>query len=467
MSRRRKNKNTNRNINSKKRNAHADAASIPMASAAAMLRNPFEAVTVKNAIPASWMERASKAWDYYQEEPIVSNAINAWRTFAIGDEITITSDNAEMQEEACDFYRKMKLNEWVKNMVFQLLVKGDAISYFWRNTEDDDIERIACLNPVSVEFKTEGDVITDVLQRPVDEDGISHGPFPLDLERLGHWKWNTPEYERRGTSMVLPAFEAIELLRDYRHAERAIAKRWTTPLRFIQVGGAYGGKIIAPTDKMIKSVRDELNNMDASSGLVVPFYVKAETYGTSGKALNTEDKVREVKEDILVALGMARSIVTGDGPNFATATGSMQKMQVMVKDIKQHAREMLDWIFNEWKFHHHFDDSTLYYQFNDLDLTAEVDQKKVMLAMYDRGLISKNSMQQKMGLSPEVENKRMNGDNAVMDANWSADDITKLIAMEVLTVDEARQKLGLLKPAEEAHREADLRDVEQIYAKQS
>ena len=47
--------------------------------------------------------------------------------------------------------------------------------------------------------------------------------------------------------MVTPAFESIELLRDYRRAQRAIAKRRTIQLRFILVGSKYGDKVIMTT----------------------------------------------------------------------------------------------------------------------------------------------------------------------------------------------------------------------------
>ena len=43
-----------------------------------------------------------------------------------------------------------------------------------------------------------------------------------------------------------------------------------------------------------------INKMDMKSGLVVPFYVNVETHGTDGQVLNVEDKVKEVKEDIVV-----------------------------------------------------------------------------------------------------------------------------------------------------------------------
>jgi len=81
--------------------------------------------------------------------------------------------------------------------------------------------------------------------------------------------------------MVLPAFEAIELLRDYRRAERAIAKRWGRRCAYTG-GGAYGNRLIAPTINSSSACARNWWPEDAESGLVVPFYVKAETYGTEG-----------------------------------------------------------------------------------------------------------------------------------------------------------------------------------------
>ena len=192
---------------------------------------------------------------------------------------------------------------------------------------------------------------------------------------------------------------------------------------------------------------------------------KAETYGAEGVVLNTEAKVREVKEDILVALGMARSVVTGDGPNFATASVSMQKMVVQLKEIKQAARDILDWVFDEWLRRKGYEEEVLVYQFSDLDLTAEVDQKRLLVELYDRGLISKVTLQQKMGLSPDVETREREGEDVVVDTNWSVDDISKLVALEVLTVDEARERMGLVKPSKEARADAARKDAERIYAR--
>jgi len=436
----------------------------PLASVATLSTNYFGDVSVKSAVPRTWEERARKAVEYYQEEPLVANAINAWRTFALGDEVTVTSDNEEVQEEAQEAFYSLGFNVFLRDMIGQLLIKGDAIGYFVPG-KNDDIERVICVNPVSVRMRYEGDQVVEAIQRPQNLDGSYGDEIPLALDQMLHLRWNAPEFEPRGSSMILPAFEAIELLRDYRKAERAIAKRWTTPLRFIQVGGAYGNRIIQPDQKTIERVRDELERADLKSGLVVPFYVKAETYGADGNVLDTDVRMKEVKEDILVALGMARSIVTGDGPNFATASVSMQKMIVQLKEIKQAARDILDWVFDEWMERKGYEDESLHYQFSDLDLTAEVDQKRLLVELYDRGLISKSTLQQKMGLSPEVESKEQEDEDIVVDSNWSVQDITQLVALEVLTVDEARGRLGLVKKAADAHEDAAQADVEKLYVR--
>jgi len=441
---------------------------IDMASAAS-LHSTFSALSVGNAIPEGWDARARKAVEYYQQEPIVSNAINTWRTFAVGDEIGIVCDDEKLQDEAIETFWRLNLNQFVKDMILQLLVKGEAVGYM--DVSTSDVNSVVCVNPISMryEFDAHG-VLTSATQVPTSEAGSTSGgdEIALDLERMFRRKWNAPEFEMRGTSMVLPAFEAIELLRDYRRAERAIAKRWTTPLRFIQVGGAYGNRIIQPDQRMLEKIRDEIEKTDLKSGLVVPFYVKAETYGADGTALDTESKIAQTKEDILVALGMAKSLISGDGPNFATASVSMQKMIVQLKEIKQVARDILDWVFDEWLKRRGLDeDSALHYSFNDIDMSNEIEQRKLLVELYDRGLISRETLQKKCGLAPDVEVKQRDGEATIVDSNWTIQDITQLVTLEVLTPDEARALLrigGKDKPtADEAHKASRQADVERIY----
>ena len=70
-----------------------------------------------------------------------------------------------------------------------------------------------------------------------------------------------------------------------------------------------------------------------------------------------------------------------------------------------------------------------------------------------------------MGLSPDVEEKGRKSEEIMVDRNWSVQEISQLVALEVLTVEEARERLGLKKPVKQALEEAARKDVERIYAK--
>ena len=421
--------------------AHAVA---PLATAAALDSSAFNAVNTSEAVPATWEARARKAWEYYVEEPLVKNCINSWRTFAVGDEIKITSDNEALKEAATAAACRLKVGAFVKDMILQLLVKGDAVGFKRYTTAGDDIAEVVCVNPVSVKVKYAQGTLMEAQQYPQDT-GSTGEPMDLPVDQVIHLKWDAPGFSPRGNSLVLPAFQAIELLRDYRRAEQAIAKRWATPFRLLKVGGACGQKMVMPDQRMLEQVRDMVNKMDMKSGLVVPFYVHVETHGTDGQVLNVEDKVKEVKEDIVVALGLSRSLVTGDGPNFATASISMQKMMVMIREIKQAARQLLDWLFDDWRALHGYSDLALQFIFNDLDPSDAVDFKQLLIELYDRQLISRSSLQLKMELDPAIEaanRERERQQIDLMDVR-QIKPVVDMVVAGIISVERARALLGL------------------------
>ena len=423
--------------------ANADVL-VPLAAAAALDPSAFNRVNATEAIPASWEDRARKAWEYYLEEPLVKNCVNSWRTFAVGDEIKIASDDGQVKAEAQEVAAQLGVFAFVKDMVLQLLVKGDAVGFKRYTGDGKALEELVCVNPISVQVKyAQGDLI-EARQFPDENPGVDEG-LTLPVDQVLHLKWDAPSFSPRGNSLVLPAFQSIELLRDYRRAEQAIAKRWATPFRLLKVGGAFGQKMVIPDQNMLEQVRERVNKMDLKSGLVVPFYVNVETHGTDGQVLNVEDKVKEVKEDIVVALGLSRSLVTGDGPNFATASVSLRKMVVMIREITQAAKTILDWVFTDWLELNGWKGKTLQFVFNDLDPSDAVDFKRLLIELYDRKLISRASLQLKMDLDPDIEAANREGEAQSVDL-FDAKQVKPIVDMVlagIMSVEKAQEMLGL------------------------
>ena len=152
----------------------------------------------------------------------MKNCVNSWRTFAVGDEIRITSDDDTLKTESNDLASRLHISRFVKDMILQLLVKGDAVGFKRYTKDGKDIEQVTCGNPISSKVKYSQGELIEVQQFPDDKPGAGSG-IDLPVEQTLHLKWDAPEFSPLGNSLVLPAFQSIVLLRNYRSAEEAIA----------------------------------------------------------------------------------------------------------------------------------------------------------------------------------------------------------------------------------------------------
>jgi len=415
-----------------------------MCSAAEIHPSAFYQQIPDDKLPGAWLERAAMAWKHYREEPFVNNIINLWRVFAIGDEIQIISDDKAVQSEASDFADKMKLNKLVKDMILLLLVKGECAAVKLRDRESGALEKIVCVNPNSVEVKYEGGKLVEMKQYP-DRSGSE--PITFAPDQMFHLRRNVSRDDDRGDSMVVAAFKSVELMKDLRKAERAAAKRLASPMRFIKVGGQFGNKVIIPDQKTLNSIRDMLNRMNPGAGLVVPFYVTVDTKGAEEIFPQIERLAGEIKAEICIALGVPKSVVTGEDANLATTKIALKKVVVQLKELKQAARDILNWVFDEWLEHEGREDKTISYIFSDLDLTDEIGIKLLYLALYDRGVVSRETMQLKMGFNPKVENAQMEKEKEKEASlglrDKDAKTIVDLVNNGVITVEQARELFGL------------------------
>jgi hypothetical protein len=206
------------------------------------------------------------------------------------------------------------------------------------------------------------------------------------------------------------------------------------------------------------------NKLDIRSGMVVPFYVDVLTQGTEGEVLSVQKDIQGVKEDIMVALGMSRAIVSAEGPNFATAGIAFRKVLIVIKEIKQYAKAILRWIFNDWQEIKGYQDKNIQFIFPELDLNNELDVKKILLELFDRGLISKNSLQLKMDLNPEMESVQREEERKKPRDIPDAKTIVDMVNAGIISVETAQEMLGLDKEKEQNNQsKAEIDDINRIY----
>jgi len=236
-----------------------------------------------------------------------------------------------------------------------------------------------------------------------------------------HLKWDAPAFSPRGNSLVLPAFQSIELLRDYRRAEQAIAKRWATPFRLLKEGGAFGQKMVMPDQKMLEAAGPQPTCARRTTAITVAGMLQYEQYP------------------------QPRHKFACAARTFATASVSLQKMLVMIREIKQAARDILAWVFDDWLELKGYKDKTLQFLFSDLDPSDAVDFKRLLIELYDRKLISRSSLQLKMDLDPDIEAANRENERKSVDLldEKQVKPIVDMVMAGIMSVETAQEMLGL------------------------
>ena len=83
--------------------------------------------------------------------------------------------------------------------------------------------------------------------------------------------------------------------------------------------------------------------------------------------------------------------------------------------------------------------------FNDLDPSDAVDFKRMLIELYDRKLISRESLQLKMGLDPEIEAANQEVEREAIDLmdTKQVKPIVDMVLAGLISVEQAQEMLGL------------------------
>jgi hypothetical protein len=127
----------------------------------------------------------------------------------------------------------------------------------------------------------------------------------------------------------------------------------------------------------------------------------------------TNDKYKQVNDDILAGLGVSRVLIDGQGSNFSTAWVSILSL---IERLDNTRDKVVNWLEAEYK---RVADENGFkvvpkVQFNKMNLREDNYIRDVLLSMYDRGLIDEEDLLKETGRDYEsiIETKKRNKKNA-------------------------------------------------------
>jgi SPP1 gp7 family putative phage head morphogenesis protein len=415
---------------------------------------------VTPSVSADWKTNAEKAWRYSRINGRCKDGMGYWLALALGEGTNISCDNEAVQEAAKLLLESLNIDEWLSDMMQQLLVKGDCTGFMYEDGKE--ISRIQCLNPISVKTEYEDGVLKKASQQSKQKN--TSRDVPLDIEHFIHRRWDVPEFEDHGASMLLPAFEHLDEYDDLRKTDRVITKRYREPLVQVKMGGERAKRYIRPDRRSMDALKHQMDNLQPGESLITEDVVDIKIHGLDNVVPTSDARYERLDQAISYDLGLPRSLSSGDGPNRETANASVEKVLVMVGRIRRQARKLLDWVFGRWQ-ELNGTDEVLSYGTISTDPWLDLDIIKIYVLAYEHRIVSRATVQEILKLNAETEQSRIDAEIPAM----TVPEILSAVQINVMSADEARERLGLKKAPEkeaaDAHMSAALEhDVAAIYA---
>lgn len=264
------------------------------------------------------------------------------------------------------------------------------------------------INPLIVRVKTLNGYIDNLSLVPKRELAVNRIADDETFEAISR-NLNTPNvkrilrmrqpYEPYGKVLMERAFPAIHEKNKLRQMDLTMMNSMMNQIVKVTIGNDE----YPATPRQLKLLAQAFQNSGNSNTIFWNHTLNVEVIRPDPDILNKE-KYERVNEDIRNAFGISEILTGGGGSktNFATAFLSLKTFLANLKEARE---DILRWYRGEYQdiaeamgF-----DSYPEPSFNPLSLTDEIGEKQIIISLIDRGIISYQSAQSRLGYDPEIE----------------------------------------------------------------
>jgi len=425
--------------------------------------------TATITIPKEWNKRTKQAWAYYKEVDAVNQSIKTWAAFIIGNGIQFRCASEDDREKVLDFARKQELDDFLQRAITSLLGRGEIISF--KDIKSEELGQLRLLNPLSMQPTFENGVLTELKQFDEKAMGSFYGKaletYSGDqLKDFCYIRNDVLDWENRGESIIIPAFDKIPILQNLRRAERAIATRWIFPLRMIRIGGLFGKYLFKPTSAHLEEAKKAFNDMSMQQGIIAPYYWDVKTYGTDGVVLETSPRIAIQVAHIAFSMGLYPFLITGEGSSYANVKVILKASRNKIRLMTIKIRKLLDWIFDEeMKAHIGIGgDAKLDYTFTGLNIDREEWEAREDRELFKTGVMSRATLQERSGLDPAHEDFLIDSEPVRVARYLTPMDLAQLVNVNGLPPEIIQELYGLeAGEIKKLSSEAGLIDIQKVY----
>ena len=177
-------------------------------------------------------------------------------------------------------------------------------------------------------------------------------------------------------------FSAASILERLRELDESITSGLINLVTIFKVGT----KEYPASPARLQKFASLLRNPKATTTLVWAHDIEMLQVGPDGKVLAFKDKYKDAKEDLLVALGIPPVLMSN--PQSGDAWVSILALVERLSDWRKVVSLWLEGVCNKIAEYNGYEDIKVTVKWERMNLTNETEVKNLILAFYDRGLLS-------------------------------------------------------------------------------
>jgi very-short-patch-repair endonuclease len=405
-------------------------------------------------IPNKRLEKYQWARFFYENEPKVASAIDFYSDFPMSD-FDHECHNRDVKRHFDKLKDRIELPKWCRLISHEIHLLGDCFPFVEIDCphchgsgkigqdicdhEGGTIKRIVILNPDYVEVHTTSlspdpmialrpdEELINMVQRktpgyerlsPEVINLISTGqPIRLDNRNVSHLKYGECGYQKFGVGMVRRLFPILSYKTKLMVAQWIVAERLIVPIRIVKVGSDE--RPAGPAD--IADVQAQLQQTanDPNLTIVTHHAFELQFEGASGKILTLSSEFELINQEILDGMMINNALLNGEGPNFSSAAVGIE---AMIQRLNTFRGSISKWIeknlylpeakrqgfveINSETGEEEFIVPKI--KWGSMHLRDQQQYRTFIIQLYDKGLLSAQTVLEAFDLDPdqEIERKR-------------------------------------------------------------
>lgn len=234
----------------------------------------------------------------------------------------------------------------------------------------------------------------------------------LDPERLAIIQDVTKaDYEQWATPQIYPAHKEVEFKRMLRQGEISAMESLKHMITLVKLGDVKDGYI--PTEEQIERVAAALAGGSQTHHLIWDNLIEGQVLQPNLGNIFDPKKYQEIDKDIYAALGISESVMTGQG----SYANSFLSIKLLLEKLETIRELVEDWLRVEIK---KIADAMSFKRLPQIswglmNLRDENTERKLWIDLYDRGIVSDQSLLERFGTDFDIELARQELEKTIKD----------------------------------------------------